>query len=98
MKPNSSLAKVQTFIHIQNLPNKKLVRQVRFFVADKVPPSPTLRAHCLLLGNLYYFCTKTQNRIPMLGHILGILFTIGLIALTYNFLFKDIVNIFRRKH
>ena len=28
MKPNSSLAKVQTFLHIQNLPNKKLVRQV----------------------------------------------------------------------
>ena len=31
MKPNSSLAKVQTFLHIQNLPNKKLVRQVLFF-------------------------------------------------------------------
>ena len=30
MKPNSSLAKVQTFLHIQNLPNKKLVRQVHF--------------------------------------------------------------------
>ena len=29
MKPNSSLAKVQTFLHIQNLPNKKLVRQVQ---------------------------------------------------------------------
>ena len=28
MKPNSSLAKVLTFLHIQNLPNKKLVRQV----------------------------------------------------------------------
>ena len=33
----------------------------------------------------------------MLGHILGILFTIGLLALMYNFLFKDIVNFFRRK-
>lgn len=33
----------------------------------------------------------------MLGHILGILLTIGLLALMYNFLFKDIVNIFRRK-
>ena len=31
MKPNSSLAKVQTFLHIQNLPNKKLVRQVLFY-------------------------------------------------------------------
>ena len=30
MKPNSSLAKVQTFLHIQNLPNKKLVRQVHY--------------------------------------------------------------------
>lgn len=33
----------------------------------------------------------------MLGHVLGILFTIGLLALIYNFLIKDIVNIFRRK-
>lgn len=33
----------------------------------------------------------------MLGHILGILFTIGLLVLMYNLLFKDIVNIFRRK-
>lgn len=33
----------------------------------------------------------------MLGHILGILFTIGLLALLYNFLLKDIVATFRRK-
>ena len=32
MKPNSSLAKVQTFLHIQNLPNKKLVRQVHSYI------------------------------------------------------------------
>lgn len=33
----------------------------------------------------------------MLGHILGILFAIGLLALLYDFLIKDIIDVFRRK-
>ena len=33
----------------------------------------------------------------MLGHILGLLLAIGLISLLYDFLLKDIVDLFRRK-
>ena len=33
----------------------------------------------------------------MLGHILGILFTIGLVSFLYEALFKDVVDSFRRK-
>lgn len=33
----------------------------------------------------------------MLGHILGILFTIGLLVVLYKFLIKDIIDSFRRK-
>ena len=33
----------------------------------------------------------------MLGHILGILLLIGLLALLYDFLIKDIIDAFRRK-